>query len=173
MANRPGYFKGYYDEKKDLILDARKKRYAEDPAYREKVLAASRNYRKSQRTETRVKPRRYQKPISGTSADGTEVQLSSVGALAILLQRSVQAINHWQKRGLLPDTPYKDGRGFRFYTASMMEVIKEEIGSKRRLFPVNPDMPENIRQKWERSGVPMDYQGSDIDEAIRLTTKTG
>lgn len=171
MANRPGYFKGYYAENKDDILNARKKRYKDDPAYRDKVLQSSREYRKNQRSEPRVKTRRYQKPIAGTSADGTEVQLCSVGALAIMLQRSVQAINHWQKRGLLPDTPYRDERGFRFYTPVMMEAIRDEVGTKRRLFPVDHEMANKIRQKWEESGAPVDYQGQDIQEAIRLTTK--
>lgn len=170
MANRPGYFKGYYAENKAEILDARKKRYADDPVYRDKVLKSSQDYRKKQRKEQRVKTRRYQKPISETSADGTQVRLCSVGALAILLQRSVQALNHWAKRGLLPDTPYRDARGFRFYTTAMMEAIKDEVGAKRRLFPVDAEMPDKIRQKWAASGVPVEYTGGNLREAIRLTT---
>ena len=54
VANRPGYFKGYYAENKDDILNARKKRYKDDPAYRDKVLQSSREYRKNQRSEPRV-----------------------------------------------------------------------------------------------------------------------
>lgn len=171
MANRPGYFQGYYQENKDTILKARRDRYASDPEYREKVLKSSREYRRNQRREPRVKTRRYQKPIIKTSADGTEVQLCSVGALAIRLQRSVQAINHWQKKELIPDTPYRDGRGFRFYTPAMMDAISVEVGSKRRLFPVDPDMRERIRQQWAALGVPVAYAGENLDEAIRLTTR--
>jgi hypothetical protein len=170
VANRPGYFQGYYSENKEQILKARRERYASDPEYREKVLKSSREYRKNQRRTPRVKTRRYQKPIVGTSADGTEVQLCSVGALAIRLQRSVQAINHWQKKELIPETPYQDGRGFRFYTPAMMDAIATEVGAKRRLFPVDPDMRERIRQKWASCGVPVSYTGESIDEAIRLTT---
>ena len=53
----------------------------------------------------------------------------------------------------------------------MMEAIRDEVGTKRRLFPVDPEMANKIRQKWEESGAPVDYQGQDIQEAIRLTTK--
>lgn len=170
MANRPGYFQGYYEENKDEILRKRKERYWNDPEYRDKVLQSSRDHRRNQRRDPRVKTRRFQKPITGESADGTEVQLHSVGALAILLQRSVQAINHWQKKGLLPDTPYRDSRGFRFYTAAMMQAIQDEVGAKRRLFPVDPEMLEKIRAKWVDLGVPVDYDGSDLQEAIQRTT---
>jgi len=170
MANRPGYFQGYYKENKEEILQKRKERYQNDPDYREKVLQSSRDYRRNQRKDPRVKTRRFQKPIEGVSADGTGVRLHSVGALAILLQRSVQAINHWQKKGLLPDTPYRDSREFRFYTPAMMQAIQEEVGAKRRLFPVDPAMKTKIRAKWAASGVPVDYEGGDLQEAIRLTT---
>lgn len=171
MANRPGYFQGYYKENRDKILKSRRERYENDTEYRDKVLKSSRDYRKNQRREPRVKTRRYQKPIVGTSADGTQVQLCSVGALAILLQRSVQAINHWQKKGLIPETPYRDERGFRFYTPAMMDAIQTEVGSKRRLFPVDPTMISKIRDKWAASGAPLSYRGLNLDEAIRLTAK--
>lgn len=169
MPNKPGYFKGYYAEKKDEILENRKKRYNEDSEYREKVLQSSRDYREEQRKEPRVKTPRYQKPLVGTAPDGREIQLFSVGALAMFLGRSVQAINHWEKNGLIPRTPYRDERQFRFYTPPMMAAIKEEVGTKRRLFPVDPEMRDKIRQKWESQGVPFEYDGTDPMEAIAQT----
>lgn len=169
MPNKPGYFKGYYEENKEEILQGRKKRYAEDPAYREKVLKSSQEYRDAQRQEPRVKMPRYQKPLTGSATDGTEVQLFSVGALAVFLGRSVQAINHWEKHALIPRTPYRDDRGFRYFTPAMMEAIKEEVGTKKRLFPIDPEMQAKIKAKWESLGVPLGYKGHDPMEAIALT----
>lgn len=169
MANKPGYFKKYYEEKKDDILGARKQRYQTDPDYKDKVLKSSRDYRQKQRREPRVKMPRYQKPLVGVSKTGVEVSLFSVGALAVFLSRSVQAINHWEARGLIPSTPYKDGRGFRYYTQPMMAAIKIEVGTKRRLFPVDPLMSARIAEKWAAQGVPLSYTGDDPYEAIALT----
>lgn len=170
-SNDPGYFQGYYAENREKILGNRRERYQNDPEYKEKVLRSSREYRKNQRREPRVKTKRLRRPVTGTSADGTEVQLCSAGALAILLQRSVQAINDWQKKGLLPETPYRDTRGLRYFTPEMMLAVQRVVGDKRRLYPVDPHMLTKIRDRWIASGVPMDYSGEDLSEAIRLTTR--
>ncbi len=169
MPNKPGYFQNYYEERKDGILAERKKRYATDPEYRDKVLRSSQEYRDNQRKEPRVKMPRYQKPLVGTASDGAEVQLFSVGALAVFLGRSVQAINHWEKHDLIPRTPYRDDRGFRYFTHAMMVAIKDEVGTKKRLFPLDPQMQTKIRTKWTALGVPFDYDGDDPMEAIALT----
>lgn len=174
MPNKPGYFEQYYDENRDSINEKRRKKYQEDPEYRDRVLKASRDYRERQRREPRVRMPRFQKPITYTAGDGSEVQLFSVGAFAAFLARSVQAINHWEKSGILPRTPYRNSRGFRCYTRSMMEIVRQQVGGKRRLFPVDPNMYANIMAAWEAQGVPVDCQVDDpkkqMETALGLTT---
>lgn len=168
MPNRPGYFEEYYRENKDKVNAERRRKYQADPGYRERVLRASRDYRKRQRDdEDRVRLPRYQTPVSRETGDGGLLQLFSVGAFAAFLGRSVQAINHWEKAAVLPPTPYRDERGFRYYTHEMMEVVREAVGSKRRLFPVDENMRRDIQRRWKDLGVPVEAE--DMEHALAGT----
>ncbi len=174
MPNKPGYFEAYYDENRDDINEKRRQKYANDPEYRDRVLKASRDYRKRQRREPRVRMPRFQKPSTHQTGDGGEVQLFSVGAFAAYLNRSVQAINHWERSGILPKTPYRNSRGFRCYTRDMMEIVRGQVGGKRRLFPVDPNMHDNIKAVWKSQGVPVDCEAADpqaqMEAALVQTT---
>jgi len=158
MPNKPGYFEKYYEENKGKISSNRKRKYEADPEYRSRVMAASRDYREAHRSEDRIRMPRYQKPVIEKAGDGSDVVLFSVGAMAAYLDRSVQAINHWERAGVLPPTPYRDERGFRFYTTDMMAAVRDAVGNKRRLFPVDPQMRENVLRVWKECGVPVKAQ---------------
>jgi len=156
MANRPGYFEEYYKLNKDSVNAERRRKYHKDPSYRERVLKASCKYRESQRdNEGRIRLPRYQTPLEAEAGDGGALQLFSVGAFAVYLGRSVQAITHWERAGLLPPTPYKDERGFRYYTQGQMEVVRSAVGSRRRLFPASENMCADILKRWKGLGVPV------------------
>lgn len=170
MTNRPGYFDEYYAKNKEKVNAERRRKYKENPEYRDRVLKASRDYRKRQRDdEDRVRLPRYQTPVVKDTGDGGAVQLFSVGAFASYLGRSVQAINHWEKSEILPPTPYRDGRGFRYYTRDMMEVVRQAVGTKRRLFPVDENMRTDILRLWKDLGVPVKAQSM---EAALASTDT-
>ena len=169
MGNRPGYFKSWYEENKDDLADKRKERYENDPEYRKKVIEQSRKYRKSNRDAPRVRLPRHQQPKEFELPDGSEIKLYSVGAFALFIRRSVQSINHWQREGMLPMTPYRQGsRGFRLYTKGMMDVVKEFVGDKRRLYPVDPEMGNKIKADWEALGVPVDCEDG-LEAALEQT----
>lgn len=171
MPNRPGYFEEYYGKNKDKVNAERRRKYQADSGYRERVLRASRDYRKRQRDdEDRVRLPRYQTPIAKEAGDGGTLQLFSVGAFAAYLGRSVQAINHWEKADVLPPTPYRDERGFRYYTREMMEIVREAVGSKRRLFPVDEHMRRDIQHQWAALGVPV--KAKDMGQALDQTSTT-
>jgi len=155
MPNKPGYYDKWYDENKEAVADKRKQRYEKDPSYRRKVLKRSADYRERQRDVTQVRIPRHQKPRI-FEVDGSEVALYSIGAFAGYINRSVQSINYWEANKLIPRTPYRSGkRGFRFYTAEMMEVVRRIIGNKRRLFPVDESMGKAIMDMWKELGVPV------------------
>lgn len=86
------------------------------------------------------------------------LELYTVGALGTLLDRSVQSLNHWERDGLIPRTPYRDGRQFRFYTLAMMQAVEEALGGRSKVFKVDPEMAAKIAKRWKALGVPMGYE---------------
>lgn len=173
MANKAGYFSKWYAENKERVNRRRRRKYHQDPKYRRKVLQQSRDYRETLRSMPQVKMPRFQKPLE-REVDGGKIQLFSVGAFSQFLGRSVQSINHWEKLGVLPKTPYRDNRGFRYYTRPMMAAVKDEVAGKKRLYPVDPEMHTRITNAWKRAGVPvnevdLDTDGGCMEEAIRKT----
>jgi hypothetical protein len=171
MGNKPGYYDKWYEENKEALAARRKERYETDEDYRQRVLDASAAYRERQRRTSRVRVPRHQKPRIFKVA-GHEVPLFSIGAFAGYVNRAIQSINHWEKHGLLPRTPYRVGkRGFRYYSAGMMEVVRQQVGNKKRLFPVDTEMFRRIREGWEALGVPVDCDGG-IEEALAKTDFT-
>jgi len=156
MPNKPGYYEKWYQDNKEKVAERRRERYESDPDYQQKVLERSAKYRERQREVSQVRVPRHQKPRM-FDLNGTAIPLYSIGAFAAYINRSVQSINHWEANGLLPRTPYRVGqRGFRFYSAEMMEVVRRIVGNKRRLFPVDETMGQEIRDMWGALGVPME-----------------
>ena len=168
QSPRKDYYSEWYQSNKKRIAEKRKTAYDEDPEYKEKVLAQSAESRERQRSVRRVKVPRHQVPRRYKTGDEGEVVLYSIGFFAMFISRSVQSINEWEKAGILPKTPYIQGsRKFRFYTQAMMDSVREMIGTKRRLYPVDPDMYKKIEDDWIRSGVPVNC--TDFDSALAQT----
>lgn len=167
MANTPGYFKEYYEKNKTRFNRKRKIRYSMDEEYRERVLLASREYRSRKRIEDKkddlVKVPRFQSPLVYELDDGGKIELYSIGYFSHFLGRSVQSIVHWEStkpHPILPVTPYRDVRKFRYYTAYMMTVVVDVVGERKRLFSSDKGMYEKmynqIFRRWKRAGVPVD-----------------
>lgn len=173
---RKDYYAEWYQANKDRISDKRKRAYQEDGSYREKVLSQSAEHRERQRAVPRVKVPRHQVPKRYKTGDGGEVVLYSIGFFALFIGRSIQSINEWEKDdpdggkpAILPRTPYVQGtRRFRYYTQAMMEAVKEHVGTKRRLYPVDPEMYQKIVAAWEESGVPVGCEDG-LKEALKKT----
>jgi len=166
MTNKPGYYEKWYGENKEEIAEKRKNRYENDPDYKRKVLKRSSDYRERQRSVSQVRIPRHQRPRIFV-IDDVKIPLYSIGAFASYINRSVQSINHWETNKLLPRTPYRVGeRQFRYYTAEMMEVVRRVVGNKRRLYPVDKGMGDDIHRMWEDLGVPMGCDGG-VEEALR------
>lgn len=168
MPNKPGYYEEWYEKNKGAVADRRKERYEKDPEYRVKVLERSSAYREERRKIPRVRvPRSRRGRVF--EVDGKRATLYSIGGFATWVNRSIQSLNHWESSGILPKTPYRVGkRGFRFYSKDMIEAVREIVGDKKRLFPVDDSMGKEIREKWESLGVPVDCEGG-MEEALRNT----
>lgn len=153
-GSRSDYFKEYYETNRSDINTKRMRRYHTDPEHKERVLKSSRRYRDKNRTAPKIRIPRFSTPMVKEAGDGNEIKLFSVGAFAVFLSRSVQAISHWEKGRVLPHTPYRDGRGHRHYTPNMMYVVKEVVGDRRRLFPV-AGIFDRIEAGWKELGIPV------------------
>jgi hypothetical protein len=178
MPNPPGYFRRYYEEKRDEINEKRKRKYDTDPEYKERVLQASRNYRKRKRKEKEqgesiCRPvglrglQRIQDVIDEKVGDGNMIRLMSAEAFAQFLGRSVQSLSHWESKGVLPQSPYRGVRGFRYYTIGMMEVVRWWVKDRKRLFPVDPQMFSGIERGWEALGVPLADNVTGYNDALK------
>jgi len=172
MAKSPSPRKDYYSEwyqaNKERISSKRKSAYEKDPDYKEKVLGQSAEHRERQRSTPRVKVPRHQVPKRYRTGDGGEIVLYSIGFFAMFISRSVQSINEWEKSEILPKTPYIQGsRKFRFYTQAMMDAVREMIGTKRRLYPVDPHMYGKIEAEWVKAGVPVNC--TEFESALAQT----
>lgn len=166
---RKDYYADWYQQNRERISQKRKAAYQENADYRERVLSQSAEHREKRRQIARVKVPRHQVPRRYQTGDGGEVVLFSIGFFAMFIGRSVQSINEWEKAGILPKTPYIQGsRRFRLYSQAMMEAVQSMIGSKRRLYPVDPQMYEKIQEAWRASGVPVDCEGG-MKEALQQT----
>lgn len=106
--------------------------------------------------------------VSESKLGKRRLELYTVGALATLLDRSVQSLNHWERDGLIPFTPYRDGRQFRFYTLPMMQAVEEALGGRNKVFKVDPEMSAKIVKRWKALGVPMAHRG-DLQGAVEKT----
>lgn len=169
---RKRYYADWYQENKERISQKRKEAYRNDPEYRERVLAQSAEHREKRRVAPRVKIPRHQVPRRYPTGDGGEIVLFSIGFFSLFIARSVQSINEWEKAGILPRTPYIQGtRRFRFYSQAMMEAVRDMIGAKRRLYPVDPQMYEKIEQAWRDAGVPVGCEGGLREALAKTVTK--
>lgn len=165
------YFRKYYEENRDEINRKRRQRYNNDDDYRDRSLAASKRYREKRRKKGRVRVARLGQARSHETGDGGKIQLFSVGVFSSFIGRSAQSLSHWERRGIMPYTPYRDTRGYRLYSRGMMQVVKDEVGDKRRLFPVDEEMITRISDAWADMGIPVDLaeETVELDYALAKT----
>jgi DNA-binding transcriptional MerR regulator len=135
--NRSKHNSTYYEKNKTAIIEARKKRYLEDPEYREEVLRRAREAKKKQSQEKRARLKeqnlRYETPtlFKVCLPDGREIEteMYTTGQLAMRLDRKAQTIFMWEKTGALPKAMYRDLRGWRLYTAFQVREMAKYYAS--------------------------------------------
>lgn len=160
--DRSGYQRAYYEKNRDKLSEERKRRYREDPAYRETMLAQVRAYRTKKRKE-RERLRKEGKippPHPGgpraplrVTVNGISTIAYTVGRVAIEIRRSKDVINHWTRIGLLPQTPFRSPRGDRLYTEGMVLVMQDAIGKRSRISADDREFAHEIRSGWEGIGI--------------------
>lgn len=137
------YFKDWYEDNKDRLSEARKQKYSEDEAYRERVKErARRSYWMKQRrarSETR----------NQVSLDDLELQPSTTLSVVVTdendirygmtldvdgyyprvvaeaLGRSTQTLRLWFLKGYLPEMTHRNAQGYRVYTEDQVRILVE------------------------------------------------
>ena len=158
-------YKEWYEENKEILANRRREKYHTDKKYRAKVKAWNKSYAARQRTEKKEKPKskvrvpKHRRPIVlevivyGESA---EVKLVHVGAFARAIGRSVQTVHEWEKRELLPRTPYLligDTKRERLYTADMVLVVKGVLAKRGlKISTSDPTFRQEIVDGWKMAG---------------------
>jgi len=122
--NLQAYNAEYYLKHREELSAAKKKRYQEDPVYRETVKTKSRARKKVILEERRSlrkmglltfkrAPLKYQIEVDGRNF---VLKMMTAGQLAKVLDRGIQTVRLWEKRGLLPRALYRSAAGDRLYT---------------------------------------------------------
>lgn len=142
--NRDGYNKNYYAENRDRILEKKRGRYHEDAGYREQCKAQARE-RRMEHKENREDPM--------IEVGGIRSAAFPVRVLSERIGKSVSTINHWQRTGTIPATPFYSGGGHRLYTEGMIVVVFRALS----VFPFpktgSEDFFNAVKYGWSRIGV--------------------
>ena len=137
------YHEKYYAENKSKLLAAKKKRYEEDPEYREAIKARARESKRRQteqrrkereRNKDREKPLRFRVQVGDTEV---EVRMFTAGQLAKRLGRKTQTIRVWERKGLIPEAIYRNASKDRLYTELQVRLIVKAYDKAERDFGEN------------------------------------
>lgn len=129
----PFDFKEWYAKNKERLAEARRARYASDPAYREKCQRLNREARdrkyeaeaKEKREEDKAKRAEPVSPWKQVEQNGKTYL--TIGALARALGKSVKTLRLWESKGLLPKATTRSQRGDRLYSPELVIEIREKL----------------------------------------------
>ena len=125
------YFARWYKKNKESVLAERRRKYHEDPEYREKVMAQARESKKRRQEKNRVereKNKHKEKPLWFKIPYGRQeipVRMFTAGQLAKRLGRKTQTIRMWERGEVIPEAIYRSRARDRLYTELQVREIVE------------------------------------------------
>jgi len=108
-------FQRWYNKNKHALNAKRQHKYRTDPAYRERVLASQ-----QERNKTRAQQRQYKK-----TPFGQVVRAYSIREASQIINRRVQTLTQWEKKGVIPPPIF--GTAHRFYTLHQVMLLRELV----------------------------------------------
>lgn len=145
-SNKPDrreYWKDYWSDNRDVILQKRRDKYNNDPEYKQKMKDIRRdNYEKNK--VLKVKKPSSEFVVSSVppvimEVHGKKIMMFDVEYFAKRIGRSVATVRYWERRGILPKTPFRKGRKC-LYSDSMIASVYEALSDQG--FPGNVDLEE-------------------------------
>lgn len=159
-------WKAWYVENRDDYLKRQREKYHADPKFRAKAIdrASKSNDR---RDEYWKKSGWHREPVTMEILMGGKKvvrQIVPISWVADAVGRQVQLLRHWEKNGTLPHTPYRirrAGREYRFYTAEMLEAVRNvvmknigEAGAVKKMGKqTKKKLADQILTAWAKVGV--------------------
>lgn len=127
----------------DKRNERRRNRYARDEWYRERVKEIRRkSYKSSMEPLVARDPKKLEPDAKSGNTD-----LFHEKKLAYCLHKSVQTVRLWISKRFIPDTPFRDENGTRFYTLKMIEDVVEVVGVNRRIKKLS-NVYVDLEKRW-------------------------
>jgi len=155
-------YKNWWEKKKRKVLDDRADRYKNDKEYRDCIKKNScdrkkrlfkEKIKKGGDVNIFVRPRR---PLL-ISFNGSSVMMYGIGTLAKSLGKLPATIVGWEKKGVVPCTPFRGRNKVRLYTKEMIDVVKDafckSIGNTNIVDKEGFDV--TVRQGWADLLIPL------------------
>ena len=85
--------------------------------------------------------------------NGRPIEVYTISRIAHVLGKTVQALIHWEKHGLLPVTPIRSPSGVRHYTLEMVEsVVEASLYRGHKLSLKDTTFRTQVEQAWDALG---------------------
>ena len=108
-------FQRWYNKNKHALNAKRQHKYHTDPAYRAKILEHQRAQRAAKAAQ-----RQYKK-----TPFGQVTRAYSIGEASQIINRRVQTLTQWEKKGVIPPPIF--GTAHRFYTLHQVMLLRELV----------------------------------------------
>lgn len=138
----PFSFKEWYETNAQSLAEKRKLKYETDPDHRRRILEHNREARRLKRAHDRENVGQVLKLSPKTHGVETTIrigdhemttQLFTIGTLSKAVNRPRGTLLKWEEKGLLPETTFRDKKGYRLYTLQQVEWIKEWLTRQGKL----------------------------------------
>ena len=118
-------FKRWYNKNKEEYNAERKEKYDTDLEYKEKQLENNKNYREEHKTTNEF--------VFEINGQQFSLMLYTSCEMAERANVSITALRKWEKANIIPETPLKDSKGFRYYTEDFIDLTLQILDSKNLL----------------------------------------
>lgn len=140
MSATRSYNKNYYLENREDLLADRRRRYQEDANYRMRVKQQARRRYRQKRTKKEEQ------------AVVVEEKLFPISVLAKAIKRKVETVRDYHKKGVIPNSYYRDSRGWRMYTRdqilALVKIFSAFDNSDNLVIVSLSDVAKKIKGVW-------------------------
>jgi len=141
--DRSQYWSEYWGKNRDDILKRRRDRYNSDPEYKKRMQEIrKRNYEKNKVLKVKKPESDFvsirSKPII-LELNGQKMLMYDIEYFAKKIGRSVATVRYWERKGILPKTPYKGSRKC-LYSKEMIKAVYNAL--EEQGFPGNIDLED-------------------------------
>lgn len=172
-ADGPFNYKTWYQANKDKLAEKRKQRYESDQSYRDKVLNQNKSYRTrlSEGLIPRGQPDHKPRKTQIIEIEGKQFPAFYISLLSKQVGRTIPTLYGWERKGILPITPFWIGEGIkreRLYTMDMINIVTSSAKKRNlRLSTKDKSFYEEVSSQWKSIGISALPQRTIFDQLER------